>query len=290
MTAHHAVLVANVSEVEPAPAGAVPPAAVDEAPVIRRLREVLAALDSRPALELYHEAQHFVAEGQALYAHGGLDLSQRALLDDLYYAIAHRVRARLRQDERSHRQAFDELNEKLVDKYFVNFSVFQSVPDVWAIDQVFPIVPIAGLMREPDRHGAIADLTCDSDGRIDAYVDSEGVDASLPLHAPRPGESYRLGLFLVGAYQETLGDIHNLFGDTDSVDVRVNGAAFTLEHARHGDTADRVLAMVGYDVDDLRRRFARRIEAAKLPHDEAQRVSAALEAGLTAYTYLEETT
>ena len=126
----------------------------------------------------------------------------------------------MKPEERSHRQALDELNEKLVDKYFVNFSIFESIPDAWAIDQIFPIVPLAGLDRVPDRRGVIADLTCDSDGRLDAYVDAEGVDVSLPLHAPVKGESYRLGIFLVGAYQEALGDIHNLFGDTDAVNVR----------------------------------------------------------------------
>ena len=224
-----------------------------------------------------------------MYALGSLDLDQRALLDDLFHAAAHKVRARLDPRERSHRSALDELNEKLVDKYFVNFSVFQSVPDVWALDQVFPIVPIERLDERPDRHGVLADLTCDSDGRIDHYVDSEGVDASLPLHALRAGESYKLGLFMVGAYQETLGDIHNLFGDTDSVDVRLVSSDAVLERPRRGDTNDRVLAMVGYDANALRLRFTQKITAAKLAREDAERVHAALEAGLTAYTYLEET-
>jgi arginine decarboxylase len=288
MTAHHAVLVTNVSEVEEAPHGAAPPPLAHEAPVVRHLRQVLEELDQRPALELWHEAQHFLSEGQSLYALGGLDLVQRALLDDLYFAIAHAVRARLKETERSHRATLDELNEKLVDKYFVNFSVFQSVPDVWGLDQVFPIMPIERLDEAPLRHGVLADLTCDSDGRIDGYVDSEGVDTSLPLHAPRPGESYRLAIFMVGAYQETLGDIHNLFGDTDSVDVRASADGHVLEHARRGDTNDRVLAMVGYDTGRLRQMLAQKITAAKLVRDDGERVHAALEAGLTAYTYLAE--
>jgi arginine decarboxylase len=288
MTAHHAVLVANVSEVEEAPAGRVPPPGHGEAAPIRHLREVLDDLDRRPALELYHEALHHVAEGQAMYALGALDLAQRALLDDLYFAAVNAVRARLDPRERSHRTALDELNAKLVDKYFVNFSVFQSIPDVWALDQVFPIVPIERLDERPDRHGVIADLTCDSDGRIDHYVDSEGVDASLPLHAPRVGESYRLGLFMVGAYQETLGDIHNLFGDTDSVDVRLAASGAALENARRGDTNDRVLGFVGYEANALRLRYSQKIAQAKLGREDAERVHAALEAGLTAYTYLEE--
>ena len=288
MTAHHAVLVANVSEVEPAPAGALPPPRAQEPAVLRHLREVHAELDTRPPLELYHEAQHHLAEGQSLYALGQLALADRARLDELYYAVMHAVRARLSPLERSHRQALDELDEKLVDKYFVNFSVFESVPDVWAIEQIFPIMPIARLDEAPTRRGVIVDLTCDSDGRIDHYVDAEGVDVSLPLHPLRTGESYRLGFFLVGAYQETLGDIHNLFGDTDAVNVRVDGAAFSFAHVRRGDTTDRMLDYVGYDLDLLRTRYAERIAAAGLDAAEGDRLAALLEAGLIAYTYLDE--
>ncbi len=288
MTAHHAVLIAGVSEVETAPLGDVAERSDDEPAAIGHLRSILAEFEQRPALELYHEAVHYLAEGQARYGQGELTIDQRAVLDDLFYAIAHRVRARLKTHERAHRQVLDELNDKLVDKYFVNFSVFQSIPDVWAIDQVFPIVPITRLNEAPDRHGVIADLTCDSDGRIDQYVDSEGVDSSLPLHSPREGEPYRLGFFLVGAYQETLGDIHNLFGDTDSVDVVIDNGGFRLRQPRRGDSADRVLGYVGYDADDLRRRFAERLDRAALPAAQCEQLRAQLEAGLTAYTYLEE--
>jgi arginine decarboxylase len=289
MTAHHAVLVANVSEVEPAPLGRVADISAGESHALQHLRDIHAAIDQRPALELYHEALHFLAEGQSLYALGSISLAERAALDEVFYAIAHAVRARLKHDERSHRQALDELNEKLTDKYFVNFSVFQSMPDIWAIDQVFPIVPIERLDEKPTRSGVIADLTCDSDGRIDQYVDSEGVDASLPLHALREGESYRLGFFMVGAYQETLGDIHNLFGDTDTVDVRLQASGFTLANARRGDTSDKVLGYVGFDSASLRAAYSAKIAAANLGAEEARRIAADLEAGLTAYTYLVET-
>lgn len=288
MTAHHAVLVVNVSEVERVPAGEAPPEQAHEPTVLRHLRDVHAALGERPALELFHEAQHHLAEGQTLFALGQLDLAQRARLDDLYYAIANAVRLRLKPEERAHRQALDELDEKLVDKYFANFSVFESIPDVWAIDQVFPIVPIARLDEAPTRRGVLVDMTCDSDGRIDQYVDAEGIDVSLPLHAPRAGESYRLGIFMVGAYQETLGDIHNLFGDTDAVNVRIDGEGFGFDHIRRGDTADLMLDYVGYSVDDLRRTYAERIVAAGIQGDTADAVAADLEAGLTAYTYLQD--
>ncbi len=289
MTAHHAVLVVDVSEVEPAPQGSVPPPREDEPAVLRHLREIHDEIESRPPTELYHEAQYRLGEGHQLYALGQLALADRARLDDLYYAILNAVRPRLKADEPPHRQVLDELNLKLVDKYFVNFSVFESVPDVWAIDQVFPIVPIAGLDRAPERRGVIVDLTCDSDGRIDRYVDSDGVDVSLPLHAPRDGEPYRLGIFLVGAYQETLGDIHNLFGDTDAVNVRIGADGdYEFAHVKRGDNADVMLDYVGYDLGALRESYRDKIRAAGLAGEEAQRIEATLEAGLTAYTYLAE--
>ncbi len=288
MTAHHAVLVANVAEVEEAPEGRVPPAHDDEPAVIRRLREVHAELDTRPPVELFHDAQHHHGEGLSLYALGQLDLVHRARIDDLFYAIAHAVRARLDYAEKSHRELLDELNERLVDKYFVNFSVFESMPDVWAIDQVFPIVPIERLDEAPERRGVIADMTCDSDGKIDQYVENEDLDSSLPLHALRPGESYRLGFFLVGAYQEILGDIHNLFGDTDAVEVHIAGDGYAMTQQRRGDTTDVMLDYVGYRVDDLRATYRDKVAAAGLPDAEAATFSSILESGLTAYTYLDD--
>jgi arginine decarboxylase len=289
MTAHHAVLVANVAEVEEAPEGRVPPAHDDEPAVIRRLREVHAELDTRPPVELFHDAQHHHGEGLSLYALGQLDLVHRARIDDLFYAIAHAVKARLDYAEKSHRELLDELNERLVDKYFVNFSVFESMPDVWAIDQVFPILPIERLDEIPTRRGVIADMTCDSDGKIDQYVENEDLDSSLPLHALRPGESYRLGFFLVGAYQEILGDIHNLFGDTDAVEVHIAGdGGYAMTQQRRGDTTDVMLDYVGYRLDDLRAAYRDKVAAAGLPSADAAKLDAILESGLTAYTYLDD--
>jgi len=292
MTAHHAVMVVNVSEVERAPEGRVSAPKAGEPAVIRHLREVQAELDVRPPVELFHEAQHHLAEGQTLFALGQLGVEQRAQLDDLFYAIAHAVRQRLSAEEKSHRPVLDELNERLVDKYFVNFSVFESIPDVWAIDQVFPIVPIERLNEAPTRRGVIADLTCDSDGRIDSYVESEALDASLPLHALKSGEPYLLAIAMVGAYQETLGDIHNLFGDTDTVAVHLDSdggdAGYRLDTQRRGDTTDVMLDYVGYRLAALRERYRAKVEAAGLPAARADEILAALEAGLTGYTYLSE--
>jgi arginine decarboxylase len=288
MTAHHAVLVANVVEVEEAPEGRDPPAHDDEPGVIRRLREVHDEMAARPPVEAFHDAQHHHGEGLSLYALGQLDLVHRARLDDLFYAIAHAVRARLDYREKSHRDLLDELNERLVDKYFVNFSVFESMPDVWAIDQVFPILPIERLDEEPERRGVIADMTCDSDGKISTYVENEDLDTSLPLHPLRAGESYRIGFFLVGAYQEILGDIHNLFGDTDAVEVHVEGDGYAMRQQRRGDTNDVMLDYVGYKLDELRAEYRAKVAAAGLPTDESARINAALEAGLSAYTYLDD--
>lgn len=288
MTAHHAVLIANVAEVERAPEGRVPAPHDDEPAVIRHLRELYEELDARPAAELFHDAQHHHGEGLTLYALGQLDLAHRARIDDLFYAIAHAVRERLDPGERSHRELMDELNERLVDKYFVNFSVFESMPDVWAIDQVFPIVPIERLDEAPTRRGVIADMTCDSDGKIDTYVENEGLDTSLPLHALRAGERYCLGFFLVGAYQEILGDIHNLFGDTDSVSVHLQGDGHVVSQPRRGDTTDVMLDYVGYSLDRLRTAYREKVAAAGLPAEESARLNADLEAGLTGYTYLSD--
>jgi arginine decarboxylase len=289
MTAHHAVLVVNVSEVESAPDGSVPAPAASDPAVLRHLRETHEALDERPPTELYLEAEQALAEGHALYVLGRLTLAQRARVEDMFYAIAHGVRARLRGEDKRHRAVLDDLDERLVDKYFANFSVFESIPDVWAIDQVFPIVPLARLDEAPERRGVIADLTCDSDGRIDTYVELGGLSPSLPLHALRAGESYRLGIFLVGAYQETLGDIHNLFGDTDTASVRLNpDGTHQLSRQRRGDTTDVMLDYVGYSLDDLRTRYRNSVQAAGLSDVEARAVLQALEAGLTGYTYLQE--
>ena len=287
LTAHHAALVANVSEVEKAPEGRVPDEHDDEPAVIRRLRETYDELESRPAIELFHEAVHHHNEGLALYSLGQIDLIHRARIDDLFYAIATEVRQRLSPSEKSHQAVLDELNQRLVDKLFVNFSVFESIPDVWAIDQVFPILPIERLNEEPTRRGVLADMTCDSDGRIDVYVANETLDTSLPVHDAQSGDMYRIGFFMVGAYQEILGDIHNLFGDTDALEVRVVDGSIASTNVRRGDTTDVMLDYVGYKLDDVRKEYAAKVAAAHLSEADREESLASLERGLTGYTYLE---
>ena len=292
MTAHHAVLVTEVVDIEHIDGTPPPPPAADDPPQLRNLHAELAALEAggeRSPVEAFHDAAHWLAEVQAMYVHGVADLDQRARAERCYQAICRRVQARLDPAAAAHREVLDELNEKLADKYFCNFSLFQSLPDVWAIDQIFPVVPLARLDERPDRRAVIEDLTCDSDGRIDHYVDRAGVESTLPVHAPRTGERYLLGMFLVGAYQEILGDMHNLFGDTHSVHVAVEGEdRFRLEEPLHGDSVAHVLELVHFDPEELRRRIRDRAAAAGLPGDAAARYLAELEAGLAGYTYLED--
>ncbi len=286
MTAHHAVLVAEVTDCEVAPRGALPAVEATEPAVLCRVRELYRDVERRPPTELYLEAQQYLAEGRALFVLGHINITQRAALEDLYYLVLHAVKARLNPGERSHRQTLDELDARLVDKYFLNFSIFESIPDVWAIQQIFPIMPIAGLDREPQRQGVIVDLTCDSDGRIDRYVGAKGLNVSLPLHSLEADRGYQLGIFMVGAYQETLGDIHNLFGDTDTVNVRVTGEGFEFSHLRHGDSAGLMLDYVGYNLDTLRAAWQEKMTRMQLGTAEAKLFTASLEAGLQGYTYL----
>lgn len=290
MTAHHAVLATDVTTSEPAPAGRAGDAPGQDDPrVLHDLWDTLDSLTRRPPLEVHQEAQHYLSEGQSMYIHGLLGLTDRARLEQLYYAICYGVRERLKPEVRAHREVIDELRERLAEKYFCNFSVFQSVPDVWAIEQVFPIVPLQRLDKRPDRRAVIEDLTCDSDGRIDRYVEQEELEATLPVHALKPHEPYLLGLFMVGAYQETLGDIHNLFGDTDAIDVRLTDGGYELEHPRRGDTAGQVLGYVGFEPEALSGRLKERLERADLDDDNRRRALDAVERALSGGTYLTNT-
>ena len=182
----------------------------------------------------------------------------------------------------------DELNRKLADKYFCNLSVFQSMPDVWGIDQVFPVVPLQRLNEPPKRRATLHDLTCDSDGHIEYYVDAAGIEHSLPVHALNPDEDYLLGFFLLGAYQEILGDMHNLFGDTDAVNVELTAnGGYRLVEPRHGDTADELLRYVVFSPADLLARFHTKLNATRLTTQQRQHYVQVYEAGLTDTTYLD---
>jgi len=290
MTAHHAMLITNVIDSEEAPGtGTITAPDENEPRIILDLWNVLEGLDARSAVEGYHDAVHWLGEAQSMYLHNVITLEQRARAESLYAAICQRVRALMNSGRTAHREILDELNEKLADKYFINLSVFQSMPDVWAIDQIFPIVPLHRLDSEPNRRAVLQDLTCDSDGRIDQYVDADGIESTLRVHSYRPGDEYLLGIFLVGAYQEILGDMHNLFGDTDAVNVtlQADGSHKLSQHER-GDTIDELLRYVHFDTDALKRAYHNKLDAAALADKEREFYRAALEDGLTGYTYLED--
>jgi arginine decarboxylase len=287
LTAHHAVLVTQVVDREGAPAQAPPAPGEDDPQVLHELHAALAAVDSRPPLECLHDARHFLGVAQSAYTHGLLNVVQRARAEAAYFAVCRAVVPRLDGSIRAHREALDELREKLAEKYFCNFSVFQSVPDVWGIDQVFPIVPIHRLDERPALRATLCDLTCDSDGRIEQYVDRGSVETTLPLHALQPGEPYLLGIFLVGAYQEILGDMHNLFGDTNAVNVVEDGkGGWRFEDPEHGDRTDELLRYVHLEPEQLKRAYRDKLAASTIPEAERAALLAELEAGLSGYTYL----
>jgi arginine decarboxylase len=199
------------------------------------------------------------------------------------------LRNRLDGSNRAHREIIDELNEKLADKLFVNFSLFQSLPDVWGIDQIFPVMPINGLDRPLSRRAVIQDITCDSDGRIDHYVDGEGIETTLPLPEDRPGEPLLIGFFMTGAYQEILGDMHNLFGDTHSVDVRLNDrGGYDIGAPIQGDTVAKVLRYVNFEPERLLEAYRHKFATSGLPAQLQETLLAELASGLEGYTYLED--
>lgn len=290
LTAHHAMLITNVLEVEQLSASQqLTPVDSNAHPILKNLWRYYDGATTQTVVETEFDASQALAEVHGLFSQGKLTLGERAHAEQLYFAISHKLRDLLRPTVRAHRELLDTLNERLADKYFCNFSLFQSAPDSWAIEQVFPVMPLNRLDERPTRRGVIEDITCDSDGRIDRFADGEGVETSLPLHAPKDGETYLLGIFMLGAYQEILGDIHNLFGDTDSVHVELApDGATTLAEIKKGDGVDAVLRAVNFDPESLLADFEAKINVVAL--DDSARVAyrAALSEGLKGYTYLED--
>lgn len=291
MTAHHAMLITNVNDIEHVLTDhPLTPVTSTDLPILQDLWKGFNNLTQRSALEVYHDAVYWLGETHSMFTHGLLTLSQRAQAEQLYYAICHQVRHLLHSQpySRIHQEVLEELNEKLADKYFCNFSLFQSAPDAWAIDQLFPIMPLHRLHECPSQRARVQDLTCDSDGQFQFYVTEKGTDTSLPLHSMRPGEPYLLGIFLVGAYQEILGDMHNLFGDTCSVNVVMNpDGSYELISPMEGDTVQTMLNYVNFDTGFLRNTYRKRLQAANLTAEQRQAYLRELEAGLVGYTYLE---
>jgi len=287
LTAHHAVLITNVIDTEQVLCDTEHDHGPDIAPVAF-IQDCLQRCSAGNALETYRQATGKLPELRELYIRGELTLAQRARGESIYSALCQKVQEFLAELPEPPAE-LDEINRKLADKYFINLSVFQSLPDVWGINQVFPIVPLHRLEEYPARRAILHDLTCDSDGHIELYVDSAGVETSLPVHAIREDQSYLLGIFMVGAYQEILGDMHNLFGDTDAVNVELTAdGSYRLVDARHGDTVDELLRYVEFEPKRLMARYREKIAAAGLSGLERTACLQALEGGLSGTTYLEE--
>ena len=242
-------------------------------------------------METFHDAQVSLDLCMNLFSGGYLPLEQRVAAENLYFALCHRIRSISRTQD-SVSSELDHLDRMLSDIYFVNFSVFQSMPDAWAIDQLFPIMPIHRLDEEPTRHAVLGDITCDSDGKVDSFVceDGSGRAKTLKLHPIRSGEPYQLAVFMVGAYQEILGDLHNLFGDTHAVHVECEGNAAKIRSIVKGDTVSEVLGYVQYEDRELMSRIQGSVEDAisdrKINHQQAGQTIAAFEKALSGYTYL----
>jgi arginine decarboxylase len=266
------------------------------------LLETFRNLTDRNLVECYHDATQARDEVMSLFSLGYMSLPMRAAAEQLFWAIGHKLLERASKKGELPEE-FGDLPETLSDIYFCNFSLFQSMPDSWAIDQLFPIIPIHRLNEEPTRRAVLADITCDSDGKIDHFVDKRIDKKTLELHEVKetPGngssggsvEPYYLGVFLLGAYQEILGDLHNLLGDTHAVHISVDDTGrWDIDEVIEGDTVEEVLAYVQYDIPDMKRAMRMDVEAAckqgRLTISEGKSLMQFYDEGLEGYTYLEE--
>jgi arginine decarboxylase len=292
ITAYHSALVFNilgVSGMGDADVAPEPPADAEQ-PLID-LQETYRGLTAKNLLESYHDAQQALDQGLNLFSLGYLSLEQRCIAENLYWAISRRIQ-KLARELDYFPEELEGIDAMLSDTYFCNFSLFQSMPDSWAIKQLFPVMPIHRLEEEPTRHAVLGDITCDSDGKVDAFIDRRDVKRTLALH-PFDGRDYFLGAFLLGAYQEILGDLHNLFGDTNAVHVRLSPTGeVLLDSVIKGDTVREVLNYVQFSSDSLVTKLRRDVETAlrdnRLSYEESGALLKFYEEGLHGYTYLED--
>ncbi|MEZ6004092.1 MAG: biosynthetic arginine decarboxylase [Planctomycetota bacterium] len=293
LTAHHSVLIGEVVGVTTL-AGTedwgLELGSEEPEDLVTFMQELSEGIDPENYVARYHDAQDAREKGLTLFQAGHFSLQGRAMLEKHYWTTMEAVREISRKEE----YVPDELNAleaAMADTYFVNFSVFQSMPDSWAIDQLFPIMPIHRLEEEPTRRAVIADLTCDSDGKVTKFIDERGVKEILELHPMRKGDPYYVGFFLVGAYQEILGDMHNLFGDTNVVHVDLDSRGRPrLSHVVRGDRVKEVLSYLEYFEEDLLRNLRRHVELAleqeRMSYEDSAQFWARYEQGLVGYTYL----
>lgn len=291
LTAHHSVLVVDVLETASLPE--MPEefeAKESDHQLVKDLYEIWDNLNPRTMLEDWHDAEQIRDEALELFSHGIVDLKTRAEIESMYWSVCHEINTLAKQMK----HVPDELrglDKLLADKYFCNFSIFQSLPDAWAIDQLFPIMPIQRLDERPMRNATLQDITCDSDGKIANFVVGSHVSHVLPLHALKKNESYYLGVFLVGAYQEILGDMHNLFGDTNAVHISVKDGEYHIDQIFDGETVEEVLDYVQYNPKKLVRQLeiwvTKSVKEGKISLEEGKEFLSNYRSGLYGYTYLE---
>jgi arginine decarboxylase len=291
VVAHHAVLITEVLGNSDFESGPVPDVLPDKVPqVVKNLHAALRDVTNKNLLETYHDALEYKDEVLTLFSLGHLKLEERVLAENFFWAICAKI-LRIAKETGESFEELEALEHQLSDTYFCNFSLFQSLPDSWAIDQLFPVMPIHRLGERPTRRAVLADITCDSDGKIEKFIDRREVKDDLELHALNDDEYY-LGIFLVGAYQEILGDLHNLFGDTHAVQVSLApGGGYLIDRVVEGDTVTEVLNYVAFNKDDLIAKMRAKTEHAlrqgKLTLDESRKLLQVYEQGLAGYTYLE---
>ncbi len=291
LTAHHSVLIFEVLETASQPKwGEEEEISADDHQLTHELYNIWDRLNQNRMLESWHDAQQIREEALDLFSHGMVDLSTRAKIERLYWSITRDIH-RISQGLKHVPDELRSLTKLLADKYFCNFSLFQSLPDSWAIDQIFPIVPIQDLNKKPDRMVTLQDMTCDSDGKIANFISVRDVAHYLPAHSLQADKPYYIGVFLVGAYQEILGDLHNLFGDTNAVHIDVNENGYEIDKVIDGETVAEVLDYVQFDARKLVRTLevwvSKSVKEGRISLAEGKEFLANYRSGLYGYTYLE---
>ena len=292
LSAHHSILIFEALESTSLPAWSdseeIDP---DSHELARELYDIWDKLDMQNIYEAWHDALQIRDEALELFSIGLLDLRTRAQVEKLFWSVAREV-AELGNSMKHPPEELRKISRMIPDKYFCNFSLFQSLPDHWAVDQIFPIMPISRLDEKPTRFATIQDMTCDSDGKIAHFVTSSGLADSLPVHALKSGEPYYIGVFLVGAYQEILGDLHNLFGDTNAVHIDVYPDHYEIDRIIDGETVAEVLDYVQFSPKALVRNVERwataAMKAGKISPEEGREFLGNYRSGLYGYTYLEK--
>ncbi|MCL4168140.1 UNVERIFIED_CONTAM: hypothetical protein GTU68_008905, partial [Idotea baltica] len=287
--AYSSILIFNVLDVTKFEAQETTAPSDEEHELIKSMREILDYLKPQRVQECYNDAHFYRNEIRELFKRGQIDLRMRSLSENLFLQVLQGIDSLLNEMETTPVE-LEGFKESLADIYYGNFSLFQSLPDSWAIDQLFPIMPVHRLGEALTRRAIIADITCDCDGKVDRFISKQGHEKTLPLHPLKDGEEYYLGIFLVGAYQETLGDLHNLFGDTNVVSVRLNDdSSFDFVKEIHGDSISDVLSYVEYEPKEMKLKFRNTVEAAvkagRINACERQLMINTFNASLQGYTY-----